>query len=334
MNNERTTGSVEHFKRARIVSVGTSVPDTVLTNSDFEKMVDTTDEWIVTRTGIKSRHVAARGSAVTTAGLGSAAARLALERAKIAPEQVDGIICATITPDGLFPSTACKIQADLGCRRAFAFDISAACAGFVYGLSLANNFIGAGQGSTFLVVGSEMLSRITDYKDRATCILFGDVAGAAVVQGTNDGDAGIGDAGIRSVCLGSNGSLGKILYCNLWDENRFMYMEGREVFKHAVRMMSEMAKKAVAEAGLTLDDIDYLVPHQANIRIIKTLSETLNVAPEKVVVNLENFGNTSSASIPLALNEAIQDGRIKKGSTVLLTSLGGGITVASAVVRF
>jgi len=329
MSNERTTGSVEHFKRARIVSVGTSVPDTVLTNSDFEKMVDTNDEWIVTRTGIKSRHVAAKGSMVTTAGLGSAAARLALERAKTAPEQVDGIICATITPDGLFPSTACKIQADLGCRGAFAFDIAAACAGFVYGLSLAKNFIAAGQGSTFLVVGSEMLSRITDYTDRATCILFGDGAGAAVVQGTNDKDTGI-----QSVCLSSDGSLGKILYCNLWDDSRFMYMEGREVFKYAVRMMAEVTKKAVAEAGLTLDDIDYFIPHQANIRIIKTLGETLNIAPEKVIVNLENFGNTSSASIPLALNEAIQDGRIRKGSTVLLTSLGGGVTVAGAVIRF
>jgi|WetSurMetagenome_2_1015567.scaffolds.fasta_scaffold114395_2 3-oxoacyl-[acyl-carrier-protein] synthase III len=329
MIDERTTGSVEHFKRAKIVSVGTSVPDTVLTNSDFEKMVDTTDEWIVTRTGIKSRHVAAKGSGTTTAGLGSAAARVALERAKIAPEQVDGIICATITPDGLFPSTACKIQADLGCRKAFAFDIAAACAGFVYGLSLANNFIGAGQGSTFLVVGSEMLSRITDYKDRKTCILFGDGAGAAVVQGTNDEKTGI-----LSVCLGSDGTLGKILYCNLWEESRFMYMEGREVFKYAVRMMADMAKKAVAEAGLTFSDIDYLVPHQANIRIIKTLGEALNMAPEKVVVNLENFGNTSSASIPLAFNEAIKDGRIRKGSTVLLTSLGGGVTVAGAVVRF
>ena len=326
--------SVEHFKRAKIISVGTSVPDTVLNNSDFEKMVDTTDEWIVTRTGIRSRHIAARDSGVTTAGLGSVAAQTALERANIAPDQVDGIICATITPDGLFPSTACKIQAELGCRRAFAFDISAACAGFLYGLSLAQNFILSGKGSTCLVIGSEILSRITDYKDRATCILFGDGAGAAVVQGTNDGDAGTSGAGILSVCLGSDGSLGKILKCNLWEESHFMYMEGREVFKQAVRMMSEIARKAVAEAGLTFGDIDYLIPHQANIRIIRSLGETLKIAPEKVVVNLENFGNTSSASIPLALNEATRDGRIKKGSTVLFTSLGGGVTVAGAVVRF
>jgi 3-oxoacyl-[acyl-carrier-protein] synthase-3 len=320
---------VGHFKYARIVSIGTSVPDTVLTNSDFEKMVDTTDEWIVTRTGIRKRHIAPKGGAVTTAQLGSSAARYALERAKIPAGQVDGIICATVTPDGLFPSTACKIQAELGCARAFAFDISAACAGFVYGLSLAKNFICSGQGSTILVIGSEILSRVTDYKDRATCILFGDGAGAAVVQGTNDGNAAI-----LSVCLGSDGTLGDILFCNLWGENRYMVMEGREVFKHAVRMMADMAHKAVAAAGVTLKDIDYLIPHQANIRIINSLRETLGMAPEKVVVNLENFGNTSSASIPLAFNEAIKDGRIKQGSTVLFTSLGGGVTVASAVIRF
>ena len=317
------------LRRARIVSIGTCVPDTVLTNSDFEKMVDTTDEWILTRTGIRQRHIVPKGSTITTAQLGSTAARIALERGGIAPDQVDGIICATITPDGLFPSTACKIQAQLGCRQALAFDISAACAGFVYGITLARNFILSGQGSTFLVVGSEILSRATDYKDRATCILFGDGAGAAVVQGTDDDQTGI-----LSACLSSDGTLGDILYCDLWGENRFMVMEGREVFKHAVRMMSDMALKAVAAAGLKLGDIDYLVPHQANIRIINSLRETLKVDPEKVVVNLENFGNTSSASIPLALNEAMKDGRIKKGSTVLFTSLGGGITVASAVVRF
>jgi 3-oxoacyl-[acyl-carrier-protein] synthase-3 len=323
-------GTVGNFMRARIVSIGTCVPETILTNHDFEKMVDTTDEWIVTRTGIRNRHVVPKGSTVTTAQLGSSAARIALERGGIAPDKVDGIICATVSPDGFFPSTACKIQGELGCRKALAFDISAACSGFVYGLSLARNFILSGQGSTFLVVGSEILSRFTDYKDRATCILFGDGAGAAVVQGvTNDSKDGI-----LSICLGSDGTLGDILYCNLWGENRYMVMEGREVFKNAVRMMSDMALKAVVAAGLNLGDIDYLVPHQANIRIINALRETLKVEPEKVVINLENYGNTSSASIPLALNEAITDGRIKKGSTVLFTALGGGITVASAVVRF
>jgi 3-oxoacyl-[acyl-carrier-protein] synthase-3 len=312
------------------VSIGTCVPDTVLTNIDFEKMVDTTDEWIVTRTGIRQRHIVPKGSTVTTAQLGSTAARIALEKGGIAPDQIDGIICATVSPDGFFPSTACKIQAQLGCRKVMAFDISAACAGFVYGITLARSFILSGEGSTFLVVGSEILSRVTDYKDRATCILFGDGAGAAVVQAEETD----GHRGILSACLGSDGTLGDIIYCDLWGENRFMVMEGREVFKHAVRIMSDMALRAVAAAGLTLSDIDYLVPHQANIRIINSLRETLKMEPDKVVVNLENYGNTSSASIPLALNEAMKDGRIKNGSTVLFTSLGGGIAVASAVVRF
>jgi 3-oxoacyl-[acyl-carrier-protein] synthase III len=316
--------------RVKIASIGVCVPDTVLTNSDFEKMVDTTDEWIVTRTGIRKRHIVPKGSMVAGAELGSNAARSALEKAGVTPEQVDGIICATVSPDTFFPSTACHIQAILGCRRAMAFDLSAACAGFVYGLALAKNFILAGEGTTILVVGSEVLSRATDYSDRATCILFGDGAGAAVVQPVTDDSA----AGILSTCLGSDGSLGKILYCNAWGDDRRIMMEGREVFKNAVRMMTDMAYKAIDAAGLTIDDIDYLVPHQANIRIIDAVRDAMKMPPEKVVVNLENYGNTSSASIPLALNDAMADGRIKKGTTVAFTSLGGGITVASAVVRF
>lgn len=317
----------------KISSIGVAVPDTVLTNSDFEKMVDTTDEWIVTRTGIRKRHIVPKGSPVACAELGSNAARSALEKAGVAPDQVDGIICATVFPDTFFPSTACHIQAMLGCRPVMAFDIATACAGFIYGLALAKNFILAGQGTTILVIGSEILSRGTDYRDRTTCILFGDGAGAAVVQAK--ADSGKADsAGILSTCLGSDGSLSKILYCNAWGDNRFIMMEGREVFKYAVRMMTDMAYKAIAAAGLTIDDIDYLVPHQANIRIIDALRDAMKLPPEKVVVNLENYGNTSSASIPLALNDAMADGRIKKGSTVALTSLGGGLTVASAVVRF
>ncbi len=318
-----------NFRQADIVSIGTCVPDTVLTNSDFEKMVDTTDQWIVERTGIRKRHIVPKGSPVTTAQLGSKAARVALQKAGIAPQRVDGIICATVTPDTFFPSTACHIQALLGCRNAYAFDISAACAGFIYGLSLAKNFILAGQGTNILVIGSEILSRFTDYKDRATCILFGDGAGAAVVRGTGDEHAGI-----LSTCLGADGTLGNILYCNAWGENRTMVMEGREVFKNAVRMMIDMSYKAIAAAGLTIGDIDYLIPHQANIRIINAMRDTMKLPQEKIVVNIENYGNTSSASIPLALNEAMADGRVRKGSTVLFTSLGGGLAVASAVVRF
>jgi 3-oxoacyl-[acyl-carrier-protein] synthase III len=320
---------VGKFKQARIVSIGTYVPDNVMTNNDFEKIVDTTDQWIVERTGIRKRHIVPKGSAITNAQLGTQAARVALEKAGVLPEQVDGIICATVTPDTFFPSTACHIQAALGATKAFAFDISAACAGFVYSLSLAKNFILAGQGSTYLIIGSEVLSRATDYTDRATCILFGDGAGAAVVQGTDDENTGI-----LSTCLSSDGTLANILYCNAWGENRYMFMQGREVFKNAVRMMVDMSYKALAAAGLSLGDIDYLVPHQANMRIINAIRDTLKLPQEKVVGNLENYGNTSSASIPIALNEAIDDGRVKKGSTLLLAALGGGITVASAVVRY
>ncbi len=316
------------FKRARILSVGSYVPDTIMTNSDFETFLDTSDEWIVTRTGIRERHIVPRGSTVKVSELGTNAARIALERAGVAPEQVDGIICATVTPDSLYPSTACTLQANLGCKNAFAFDLLAACAGFVYSLSLANSMILSGQAKTLLVVGAEILTKTVDWTDRATCILFGDAAGAVVVQGTDE------DEGILSTCLGSDGVHGDILNFSPWGENRFMYMRGNDVYKHAVRLITDIGNKAVAAAGLTTDDIDLLIPHQANIRIIKAVGEHLHIPQEKVVTNLERYGNTSSASIPLALNEAWGEGRIKKGTRVLFASLGGGLAFAGAVVRF
>ena len=300
-----------------------------MTNKDFESFLDTSDEWIVTRTGIRERRIVPKGSTVGVAELGANAARIALERAGVALEKVDGIICATVTPDTFYPSTACRIQAALGCKNAFAFDCVAACAGFVYGLTLANNFIHAGQGETYLVVGSEILSRTVDWTDRATCILLGDGAGAVVVQGTNDPETGL-----LSSSLWSDGTLGDILYLPVWAEKRFMIMKGSEVFKHAVRMMTESSRKALAAAELTIDDIDLLIPHQANIRIIKAVGENLKLPWEKVVTNLEYYGNTSSASIPLALNDVWNAGRIKKGVTVLFSALGGGLAVGSAVVRF
>ena len=316
------------FKRSRILSVGAYVPDTIITNSDFETFLDTSDEWIVTRTGIRERHIVPRGSSVRVSELGTNAARIALERAGIAPEEVDGIICATVTPDTLYPSTACTLQANLGCKNAFAFDLLAACAGFIYSLSLANSMILSGQAKTLLVVGAEILTKTVDWTDRATCILFGDGAGAVVVQGTNE------DEGILSSCLGSDGVHGDILTFSPWGENRFMYMQGNDVYKYAVRFITKIGQKAVAAAGLTLADIDLLIPHQANIRIIKAVGEQLHMPPEKVVTNLERYGNTSSASIPLALNEAWGEGRIKKGTRVLFASLGGGLAFAGAVVRF
>lgn len=317
------------YKRARILSVGTCVPDTVMVNKDFEKFLETTDEWIVTRTGIKQRHIVPRDQPMHASELGSKACVRALDKAGLKPSDVDGIICATFTPDSFFPSTACRMQAKLGCENAFAFDISAACSGFVYALSIANAMVTSGQGKTILVVGAEVISKTLDWTDRGTCILFGDGAGAVVLQGTNNDERGV-----MSTYLGSDGTLGDILTLPAWGEIRTMRMKGNEVFKHAVRMMSEASLKVVSDAGLSMDTIDLFIPHQANIRIISSVADMLKLPPEKLVSNLAKYGNTSSASIPLALEEAWDQGRVKDGTRAILTSLGGGITVASSVVRF
>jgi len=316
-------------RKAAIVSVGCCVPDTVLTNADLARMVDTSDEWIRTRTGIRERRVVSRDAPVAAYELGARASVIALERAKVAPHDVDAIICATFTPDYFFPSTACKMQHLLGCPRAFAFDLSAACAGFVYGLTVADTLIRAGQCRTVLLVGSEVISRTLDWTERGTCILFGDGAGAAVVQADESGKRGV-----LATCLASDGSLGDILSLPAWGERRVMHMKGNEVFKHAVRGMGDIAVEACARAGVRLEETDLLVPHQANIRIIRGLAERLNVPMDKVLANIERYGNTSSASIPLALDEAWSDGRIKPGTLAVLTALGGGITMGAAVVRF
>jgi 3-oxoacyl-[acyl-carrier-protein] synthase III len=315
--------------KAKILSVGTYVPDAVLSNSRFESFLDTNDEWIVTRTGISERRMvnmphAAPGD-MTAAEMGCRAARIALDRAGVKAGEVDGIVVATFTPDNFFPSTACRMQADLGCAGAFAFDISAACAGFVYALTVASNMIAAGQAETMLVVGSEVISKTLDWSDKGTCILFGDGAGVAVLK------AGAGEAGVVSCHLSSDGTKGDLLYLPSWGEERFLRMKGNEVFKHAVRMMSEASLKAVEKAGMSLNDIDLLIPHQANVRIINAISEILGLPEEKVMINISKYGNTSSASIPLALEEAWADGRVKKGSKVLFVGVGGGFTVGSAV---
>ncbi|MBN1129579.1 MAG: ketoacyl-ACP synthase III [Chitinispirillaceae bacterium] len=317
------------IRRGRIAAIGTGVPNEVMTNADFEKILDTSNEWILTRTGIRERHIAPKESDYSCAGLGTEASRKALERADVAPEQVDGIICATVTPDFFYPSTACRIQAALGCKKAFAFDCMAACAGFTYALTIANSFIGACRGSTYLAIGSEIMSRTIDWSDRSTAILFGDGAGAAVIQATDEPGTGILAANIES-----DGNYADILKMAVWDENRAMMMRGNEVFKHAVRMMSDILARTIAAAGCTFDEIDYVIPHQANIRIIKAIGETLNLPAEKVFINIDRYGNTSSASIPLALGDLWDSGAIKKGTTVAFTALGGGLATGSAVVRF
>jgi 3-oxoacyl-[acyl-carrier-protein] synthase-3 len=300
-----------------------------MVNKDFEKFLDTTDEWIVQRTGIRSRHITPRDQQVCASELGFNAAKVALSRAGIEPNDVDAIICATFTPDSFFPSTACKMQAMLGCSKAFAFDVSAACAGFIYALTIANGLILSGRGKNILVIGAEVISRTLDWTDRTTCILFGDGAGAVVVQGSDDPDRGI-----LSAQLVSDGRLGDILHLPSWGENRTMKMKGNEVFKHAVRMMSDVSVTALNDAGMQVGDIDYLVPHQANSRIIQAVSENLKIPKEKVVTNVERYGNTSSASIPLALEEIWNKGYITEGKKVLFTALGGGIVAGSTVVRF
>jgi 3-oxoacyl-[acyl-carrier-protein] synthase III len=318
------------MRRSKILSVGSYVPEEVLTNKDIEKFLDTSDEWIVTRTGIRERHIIPRDSQVFASELGAKAARIALDRAGLNISDVDGIVCATFTPDSFIPSTACRIQARLGCTQGFAFDVSAACAGFVYALTVANSFIRSAQADTILVIGSEVISKTLDWTDRSTCILFGDGAGAVVLQAGKEQDV----SGVLSTYIGSDGSLGDILTLPAWGENRTMKMKGNEVFKHAVRMMSEASTRAATDAGLSLDQIDLLIPHQANSRILEALAQNLSFDSSKVVSNLHRFGNTSAASIPIALDEVWNTGGIVPGKCVLFTSLGGGVTVASAVVRF
>jgi 3-oxoacyl-[acyl-carrier-protein] synthase-3 len=319
----------DEFKSANILSVGSHVPQTVMKNADFEAFLDTSNEWIVSRTGIKSRHVVNRDHPVPASVLGAEAAKKALERASCNADDIDAVLCATFTPDSFFPSTACRIQALLGCKRAFAFDVSAACAGFVYTLTMAQSLIQSGQAAKVLVIGTEVISKTLDWTDRSTCILFGDGAGAVVVAAGSDPQRGI----LKSYLL-SDGTLGDILTLPAWGEKRTMQMKGNEVFKHAVRMMTEASKTTLTAAGYTLDDIDFFIPHQANSRIICAVADQLGIPESKVVCNLERYGNTSSASIPLALDEIWSKGEITSGRTVLFTALGGGLTVGSILVRF
>jgi 3-oxoacyl-[acyl-carrier-protein] synthase III len=309
--------------------VGTYVPDSVVTNEDLAKLVETSDEWITTRTGIKQRHIVDSSIGMTASEMGTHAASQALERAEISAHEVDAIICATFTPDYFFPSTACKIQYALGAVNACAFDISAACTGFVYGLSLADSMIRSGQSQTVLVIGAEYISRTLDWSDRSTCILFGDAAGAVVVRACSDQNRGI-----LATCLGSDGSLGDILALPAFGAQRNMRMKGSEVFKHAVRLMGDVTMEVCERAGVQLEDIDVLIPHQANMRILQAIAERLGLPMSKVIANIERYGNTSSASIPLALDEAWAAGRIVDNTLAVLTALGGGVTLGGAAVRF
>ncbi|MEP6571290.1 MAG: beta-ketoacyl-ACP synthase III [Gemmatimonadota bacterium] len=324
---------------ARITGLGTAVPDRVVTNADLETRLETSDQWIVERTGIRERRICGPDEFVST--LSRDAANRALAQAGIVAGDLDAIVLGTVTPDRLLPSTACELQALIGADKAAAFDISAACPGFVYALTIAESLIAAGHGEHILVLGAEKLSTITDFQDRSTAILFGDGAGAAVLSRSESGDRGI-----LSTFIKSDGKLAPLLYIPgggaadpisekvVRERNHFMKMAGREVFKAAVLTMAEACDEALKRAGLTAADIDLLVPHQANIRIIEATAKHAGIPMDKVMVNVDRFGNTSSASIPLALGQAEAEGRLQPGHLVLIVAFGAGFTWGSAVIRW
>ena len=319
--------------RSILAGVGGYLPARVLSNHELAERVDTSDAWITERTGIRQRHVA--GPEETCAFMGMAASRAALTQAGAEPDEVDAIILATSTPDQAFPATALRVQQALGVRRGFGFDLSAACAGFIYGLSVADGMIRCGQARGVLVIGSEVYSRIMNWKDRGTCVLFGDGAGAVFLRAGKG--RGTIDRGILSTHLHAQGELGDILYVDgsvgRPERPGHLVMNGREVFRHAVARLAEAVDEALAANALTRRDIDWLVPHQANMRIIDAMGRRLGLPSDRVVVTVDRHANTSAASVPLALAEARADGRIRDGDLVLLEALGGGLTWGSALVR-
>ncbi|TSK08402.1 MAG: ketoacyl-ACP synthase III [Geobacter sp.] len=324
--------------RPRITGTGSAVPEKVLTNFDLEKMMDTSDEWIVTRTGIRERRIAAEGEYTSTFAI--AAAEKALAAAGVKAEEIDLIVVGTLTPDFPFPATACIIQQAIKATNAFCFDLSAACSGFIYALSTADKFIRSGQVKKALVIGAEVLSRIVDWSDRNTCLLFGDGAGAVVLEAQE------GDHGVLSTHMHSDGNYWEILYQkgpgsrkpathqSVDDKLVYLTMQGNEVFKLAVRAMGEVAQEALEANGLTPDDVTLFIPHQANQRIVDSVGKRLGINRERVFVNLDRYGNTSAASIPIALDEAARAGRLKEGDLLLLDAFGGGLTWGSALIRW
>lgn len=334
--------SSQPFCASSIIGTGSYMPEKVMTNEDISKFVDTSDEWITTRTGIKERRIAAADEA--TSDLASEAARRALAAAGVTAEEIQLIIVATVTPDMFFPSTACFVQKKIGASNAVCFDVSAACSGFLYALQVARHFINTGNRTTALVIGAEKLSSLVNWQDRNTCVLFGDGAGAVVIRRAEEGADAPGR--VLSTVMGSDGNLADLLkvpggasFCPITPENvatrpNTIHMEGRETFKHAVTRMLEASQQALEMAGLTAADVSLVIPHQANARIIGAIAERLDLPPERVFMNLDKYGNTSAATIPVALDEANKAGRLKKGDVVLLVAFGGGFTWASSVVRW
>ncbi|GGJ21586.1 beta-ketoacyl-ACP synthase III [Paenibacillus hunanensis] len=319
-----------------IIGTGKYVPEKILTNADLEKMVETNDEWIVSRTGIRERHIAAPDQA--TSDLAYEAAIKAIETAGLTAADLDLIVVATITPDMSFPSTACILQDKLGAKKAAAFDLSAACSGFVYALGAATSMLQMGMYKNALVIGADTLSRITDYTDRNTCVLFGDGAGAVVIGEVGEGrgfkafDLGAEGAGGELLKLPAGGSRTPASADTLEAKQHFIQMSGREVFKFAVKVMNTATVDVLNKAGISKDEIDLFIPHQANVRIINSAMERLNLTEDRVMINVQKYANTSAASIPLALVEAVEEGRIKEGDKVVMVGFGGGLTWGASVI--
>jgi len=321
-------------RRAVVKGIGHYLPERIVPNSEFEKTLETSDEWIKTRSGIERRHFAAPGQ--TTSDLAIHAAKAALEMAQIDPNQIDAIVLATSTADLTFPSTATIVQRAIGNTTGYAFDIQAVCAGFVYAMSTANALIASGQANTVMVIGAETFSKIMDWTDRATCVLFGDGAGALILS-AEDGDGSTDDRGILSVDLNSDGRYKDLLYVDggvSTQNTGVVRMEGRELFRHAVEKLAQTAETALEKVGLGAEDVTWVVPHQANIRIIQATAKKLGVGMDRVIVTVQDHGNTSAASIPLALSVGVANGQIKPGDLVVTEAIGGGLAWGSVVLRW
>lgn len=326
------------MRGSTIAGIGHYLPERILTNAEIEALVETSDEWIVSRTGIRERRIAAPEQA--SSDLGLEAAREAMADAGVGPDDLDLIIVGTATPDMLFPATACVLQDRLGAKRAGAFDLSAACSSWVYGIAVAHGYVSSGMAETVLVVGAETLSKITNWKDRSTCVLFGDSAGAAVIRPCEPGQGflsfylGADGAGGPLISLPGGGSRYPASYETIERGDHYLQMNGREVYKFAVRLIPKAIEEAASRAGVRLEDVDWFIPHQANIRIIDAAAERLGQPREKFFINVERFGNTSSASVPVALYEAVRGGKIRRGDLTVMVAFGGGLTWASTALRW
>jgi 3-oxoacyl-[acyl-carrier-protein] synthase III len=326
-------------RRAKITALGTYVPSNVLTNQDLEKMVDTTDQWIQERTGIRERHIAAKGEAASDLAVG--AVKSLLESHPFDLQEVDLIVVGTVTPDMMYPSTACLVQNKLGIKNTWGFDVSAGCSGFIFSLNVGVSFIESGACKKVLVIGSDVNSSMTDYTDRAVCIIFGDGAGAVLLEPAEEGEEGIIDhvaqvegGGGQYLYMPGGGSLHPATHETVDQKMHYIHQDGQQVFKYAVKKMAEMTERVLAKNGKTGADVDCFIAHQANRRIISATADRLKMAPEKVVINIDRFGNTTAGTIPLAMNTAVQTGKLKKGDLLLLAAVGAGFTSGATLLRW